>query len=180
MDSIDEQCQAKTALNSSCLLALQSEQNCSGAIFDALPDIGFSLGGQELSIPPSAYMASMLVDVPAYARLGPFIFKVYKEGVRCVPTLSAFGADQKVRWTSKDGTERMGAMAIFGQPFFRKCEPIDSLRISCSSLVLPSASAARAAVDRAHTCVVWQVCHTLRSRIERHLRGQRARGLSNV
>ena len=125
MNSIDHRCQAKAALNTSCLIALQSQQNCSGAIFDALPDIGFTLGGQELAIPPSAYMASLLVELPAYEKLGPFIFETYKEGVRCVPALSAFPdsgprSGPKVRWTSKDGAERMGPMVIFGQPFFRK------------------------------------------------------------
>jgi hypothetical protein len=107
-----------------CLTTLQEQKQCAGKHFDALPDLKVQLGGKELLISPSHYMAEMAVELPAYAKLGPFIFETYTEGERCIPLLGAFPEDptsslgSKVQW-EKNGKNVTGKEAIFGQPFFR-------------------------------------------------------------
>ena len=82
MGAIDAHCPLE-----SCLNTIATRETCDGQHFDALPALELELGGRSLSLLPSAYMAPVDVSIPAYARLGPFYFATYVEGIRCVPLL---------------------------------------------------------------------------------------------
>ena len=119
------------------LFSLSESKACKGALYEALPEISFSLDGTPVTLHPADYMASMEVDNPAeslhsfHAELiskkggigaikpaAPFSFKARSaakpsdgEGeyaVRCIPL---FG--------SLDSMTDHGPLYILGMPLFR-------------------------------------------------------------
>jgi len=102
LDGLDTACPG-------CLEAVQQSAQCTGASYDALPDLSFTLGGMEVSLPPSVYMAPMAVTLEYIVRYGPFTFPVSKAGVRCVPLFS-----------STEMSTTSGPMVILGMPFLRE------------------------------------------------------------
>ena len=89
--------------------ALQEQEECGGAAFDALDDVTFTLGGKTLSLPPSLYMGAMDVSVPDEVKIGPFRFRVAAPGVRCVPLFTSLDTR----------TQHNGPLVILGMPFLR-------------------------------------------------------------
>jgi len=103
LDGIDASC-----ATAGCLDRVAEQRECSGADFDGLPTLSFTLGGVDIELPPTAYMAKMFVDMPTYTTLGPFVIQQYGEGERCVPLFMA-----------QDTPTNFGPLVIFGMPFLR-------------------------------------------------------------
>jgi len=79
------------------------DKSCSN--LDVLPDLVFNLGGQKFSLPPSAYVAKMVGDVPSYIQ-------------QQVP--KATDARECSLMLMDTGGTGMSQLWILGVPFFRK------------------------------------------------------------
>lgn len=101
-----------------CLVTLEDQETCTGAAFDALPEIEISVGGVTAKMSPSAYMGAVDVLIPtekaaAFTNSSKHNFvhsfkTKYIEGIRCVPLFDYL-----------DEQTNLGSLLILGQPFFR-------------------------------------------------------------
>ena len=114
-DALDNGC---SLTSKDCLKQLENQERCEGAAFDALPNLTFTVGGQPLRLPPTAYMSEMDVNVPKTKRvhvpesMGGGTINVpssYEEGIRCVPLVGEI-----------DEMTEYGPMMILGMPFLRQ------------------------------------------------------------
>jgi len=112
-----------------CLETLENKEECGGAAFMALPDLNFVMGGVEISLPPSIYMASMSISLEGVAKIGPFVLPFTLPGVRCVPLFSDI-----------EQVTNIGPLIIMGMPFMRSYATVFNRTTQAMSVAAVSAS----------------------------------------
>jgi len=112
---------------SGCLEQVEKSATCSGEHFDQLPDLHFTLGGQNLTMSPTQYMAPMEV---AATRSSAYKNGEPKLGLDVRQTPVSLSSDAPVDGTatvnacvplfaSMDEQTDYGSMIIMGMPFLR-------------------------------------------------------------